>query len=125
MKHERGDEKDGVVGVDGPARAEAFGCEGVTKWVREQNDCQPNPTAKGVDAAGRRYRAVYDAGEVVAWSLLDDNGPALWWTRQGDGGILSRRGGEQYRWTRVVTEPSNQPLREIIPEGFTEGVCSE
>jgi hypothetical protein len=78
-----------------------------------------------VDAAGRRYRVAYEGAELVGWTLLDEDGPAVWWTRQVDGGILSRRGGEQYRWARVVVEPRTQPLRNIVPEGFVEGVCNE
>lgn len=78
-----------------------------------------------VDAEGRRWRAGYE-GEVLArWSLLDAEGPALWWKRQDDGGILSRRGGEQYRWTLIVAEDAAQPLADIVPVDFAEGVCRE
>lgn len=78
-----------------------------------------------VDESGRRWRVSHSEGELVAWSLLDDAGPALWWARDREGGILSRRGGEQYRWKLVVTEASSDPLREIVPAGFAEGTCSE
>ena len=78
-----------------------------------------------VDAGGRRWRASRRGGELVAWSLLDDAGPALWWTRDREGGILSRRGGEQYRWKLVVSEISLEPLRDIVPEGFAEVTCDE
>lgn len=77
------------------------------------------------DEAGRRWRMRYEAGKLTAWSLVTADGPTLWWMRQKDGGILSRRGGEQYRWTGLVVEPSAQPLREIIPAGYIEGVCSD
>ena len=77
------------------------------------------------DEAGRRWRMSYEAGRLTSWSLVNADGPTLWWIRQKDGGILSRRGGEQYRWTTLVVEPSAQPLREIIPEGYAEGACSD
>ncbi|MDH3403835.1 MAG: hypothetical protein OEP45_09495 [Acidobacteriota bacterium] len=76
-----------------------------------------------LDGAGRRWRAVRDGELLVAWTLLDAQGPALWWTRQDDGGILSRRGGGQYRWTLVVAEEATGPLADLVPKGFAEGVC--
>lgn len=78
-----------------------------------------------VDAEGRRWRAGYEGDALARWSLLDAEGPALWWTRQNDGGILSRRGGEQYRWTLIVAEDAARPLADIVPAGFAEGVCDE
>ncbi len=62
-----------------------------------------DPLAEGrddfVDDSGRRWRVSREGEQLVAWSLLDASGPALWWARARDGGILSRRGGEQYRWS--------------------------
>ncbi len=78
-----------------------------------------------VDDEGRRWRAGYREEILDRWALLDGDGPALWWSRQGDGGILSRRGGEQYRWILVVREEGAKPLSEMIPEGFVEGVCGD
>ncbi len=75
------------------------------------------------DAAGGRWRATYDDDEISGWLLSDDKGPAVWWTRQRNGGILSRRGGEQYRWTLIVSEEIRQALRDPVPAGFEEGVC--
>jgi hypothetical protein len=83
------------------------------------------PVEEFEDAAGRRWRLSYEAEELSSWSLVTDDGPTLWWIRQTDGGILSRRGGEQYRWTTLVVEPSTQPIRDIIPDGYAEGVCSD
>jgi hypothetical protein len=76
------------------------------------------------DAAGRLWRRQLADGVLHGWTLFDDGGPALWWTRQADGGILSRRGGEQYRWTEVVVEPAAGQLPDIVPAGFAEGTCS-
>lgn len=78
-----------------------------------------------VDDAGRRWRLSRRGDELVAWSLLDTSGPALWWARDREGGILSRRGGEQYRWSLVVLEPSSTPLGDIVPVGSVEGVCDD
>jgi hypothetical protein len=78
-----------------------------------------------IDSARRRWRVHHDAEVLARWSLFDAEGPVLWWARQGDGGILSRRGGEQYRWTLIVTEDAAHPLADIVPEGFAEGVCGD
>lgn len=78
-----------------------------------------------VDSAGRRWRTKSQEGELVAWSLLDAGGPALWWARDRDGGLLSRRGGVQYRWRLIVREALSEPLANIVPEGSEEGVCGD
>jgi hypothetical protein len=77
------------------------------------------------DAQGRRWGRTLDGETLRAWTLYDAAGPAVWWTRDEEGGILSRRGGEQYRWVEVVAEPAAGPLPDIVPAGFTEGVCSD
>jgi hypothetical protein len=76
-----------------------------------------------VDQRGRRWRAVYRGEDLVSWVLFDDLGASLWWQADREGGILSRRGGEQYRWNLVVSEPSAEPLRDVVPAGFDEGEC--
>lgn len=78
-----------------------------------------------VDPAGRRWRASSDGGKLMAWSLLDGGGPSLWWTRDREGGILSQRGGVQYRWQLIVREASSEPLRDIVPAGFDKGTCGD
>jgi hypothetical protein len=76
-----------------------------------------------VDDAGRRWRASFSGDALESWVLLDDQGPSLWWQADREGGILSRRGGEQYRWSLVVSESSDEPLRDLVPVGFEEGEC--
>jgi len=78
-----------------------------------------------LDTAGRKWKATLEAGVLASWTLSDGEGPSVWWIRQGDGGILSRRGGEQYRWSRIVSEPTDEPLADIVPEGFREGFCGD
>jgi hypothetical protein len=76
------------------------------------------------DAAGSHWRrSVDDGGALRSWTLFDADGPAVWWTRQEGGGILSRRGGEQYRWTLVVAEPAGGAPPGIVPAGFTDTDC--
>ena len=78
-----------------------------------------------VDAEGRQWRQAREDGVLQSWSLLDSDGPALWWSRESDGGILSRRGGEQYRWRLIVREDAVTALGDVVPEGFAEGVCDD
>ena len=78
-----------------------------------------------IDSAGRRWRASHESGVLVSWSLYDEEGPSVWWIRQRGGGILSRRGGQQYRWTKIVSEPTDQPFADVVPEGFAEGSCDD
>ena len=78
-----------------------------------------------VDRGGRRWLASYDGDELTAWTLFDSDGPAVWWSAQKGGGILSQRGGAQYRWVLSVAEVTREPLAEIIPEEFAQGACPE
>lgn len=82
-----------------------------------------NDDAELVDETGRRWRRLEDATGLVSWTLLDEEGPALWWSRDDDGGVLSRRDGEQYRWRLIVREATSGPLESLVPQGYVEGVC--
>lgn len=76
------------------------------------------------DAAGRSWRGSVGAAGLEAWTLERGGEPRVWWTRDGDGGILSHRRGEQFRWRRTVSEPlTSAPVPLAPPEGYREVVC--
>jgi hypothetical protein len=67
-----------------------------------------------LDADGERWSARLAGGEAIAWTLWSRGQPALWWTRESKGGILSHRAGSQIRWRFTLSEPlpgTWQPLR--------------
>lgn len=76
------------------------------------------------DEAGRRWSGRVSDGRVAGWTLHRDGEAWLWWTRDGDGGILSHRRGEQFRWRRAVSEPLAAPPPPLTPpEGYREIAC--
>jgi hypothetical protein len=88
-----------------------------------------DPPAAGSyrDAAGRRWSFALRGGEPASWTLWDDEGPALFWSRQASGGVLSaRREGAQLRWQASQSEPlAAPPAPPRVPPGFAEGGCDE
>jgi hypothetical protein len=59
-----------------------------------------------IDREGRRWTARFVGGELASWTLWDDSSPSLWWLAQGrGGGVLSHRGGSQFRWRETAAEP--------------------
>jgi len=79
------------------------------------------------DAAGRRWSFTLRGGEPASWTLWDDDGPALFWSRQASGGVLSaRREGAQLRWQTSQSEPlAAPPAPPSVPPSFAEGSCDE
>lgn len=58
------------------------------------------------DRSGRRWTARLEAGEILQWTVWENDEPAVWWGLRGEEAILSERAeGIQLRWRRVLTEP--------------------
>jgi hypothetical protein len=59
----------------------------------------------------RRWSWRRSGEQLAAWTLYQNGSPALWWRRDGDGGVLSaRRQRAQLRWQRVLAEPAELPV---------------
>ncbi len=78
-----------------------------------------------IDEADRQWSAAFEGGALRRWTLLRAGEPTLWWTASEGDAILSRRGGEQYRWSRVAREEVSLRLDSPVPDGFEEGVCGD
>ena len=73
---------------------------------------------------GRRWTSRLDAGRPTSWVLWEDSRPALWWSRRGEGGVLSHRQGIQIRWREIVNEPLQSALVDLqIPSGYAPSRC--
>jgi hypothetical protein len=73
---------------------------------------------------GRRWTSRLDGGRPTTWILWEESRPALWWARQGEGGVLSHRQGIQVRWREIVNEPLKSPLVDLqIPSGYAPTEC--
>jgi len=73
---------------------------------------------------GRRWTARLEEGRPMSWILWEGDRPLLWWSRQGQGGVLSHRQGVQYRWREIVSEPLPSPLGDLqIPTGYRALDC--
>ncbi len=87
------------------------------------------PAASGSyrDGFGRRWTFTLRDGEPASWTLWDGERPALAWTRQSGGAVLSaRREGAQLRWQTSRREPLGAPPPPPrVPSGFTSGGCDE
>jgi outer membrane biogenesis lipoprotein LolB len=76
------------------------------------------------DGEGRRWTGRVGERGLAAWTLHRDGEAWVWWTRDGDGGILSHRRGEQFRWRRAVSEPLAVPPPPLAPpDGSREIAC--
>ena len=76
------------------------------------------------DADGRQWSAVVVGEEVESWTLWEGDKPALWWSRQAGGGILSAHEGAQFRWRQTVSEPLTEALAPLeVPPGYESGEC--
>lgn len=76
------------------------------------------------DRDGRRWTSRLDFGRPTSWVLWEESRPALWWSRLGDGGVLSHRQGIQITWREVVDESLQTPLVELqIPTGYGQSEC--
>ncbi|MGB5295696.1 MAG: hypothetical protein WBP34_12140, partial [Thermoanaerobaculia bacterium] len=65
-----------------------------------------------------------DAGRPTSWVLWEESRPALWWSRQGEVGVLSHRQGIQIRWREIVNEPLQSPLVDLqVPSGYESLEC--
>jgi hypothetical protein len=77
------------------------------------------------DARGRRFTYAVDSGRLSAWTLWDEDRPALWWRRAAEESLLSARaGGYQVRWREVAREPlTRPPAGTEPPEGYALERC--
>lgn len=76
------------------------------------------------DGRDRRWSVRVENGLPSSWTLERDDEALVWWTREGEGGILSHRRGEQFRWRRTVSEPlAAPPPRLVAPPAYRETVC--
>lgn len=73
---------------------------------------------------GRRWTSRLEAGRPKSWVLWEDSRPALWWSRRGEGGMVSHRQGIQIRWREIVAEPLQSPVLDLqIPSGYGPSEC--
>ncbi len=78
------------------------------------------------DGSGRRWTVRGSEARAIAWTLWEGGRPLVWWTREGDGGILSHRSGVQVRWRQVTSEPLPGPVAALVPPaGYHETTCDE
>lgn len=68
-----------------------------------------------VDGQERRWTAKLEDGRPLTWTLWSAGEPSLWWLAQPDGGVLSHRGGSQFRWRQTVVEPLAEGLELLEP----------
>ncbi len=89
-------------------------------------EAQPDDQLDLTDRDGRRWTARREQGELASWTLWDDQGePSLWWLAQGrGGGVLSHRGGSQFRWRETASEALS-PGAELLepPAGYSLVNC--
>lgn len=84
----------------------------------------PDGTFSFRDGPGRRWSGRVRDGRLADWALELDGEAWVWWTRDGDGGILSHRRGEQFRWRLTVSEPlAASPPALTPPDGYREIAC--
>ena len=78
-----------------------------------------------VDSAGRRWTARNDEDGLASWTLWDEGEPSLWWLAQGrSGGVLSHRGGSQFRWREGAVEPLAEGAELLEPPaGYSRVDC--
>jgi hypothetical protein len=83
-----------------------------------------------VDDRGREWTVTEDRGEVQHWTLWRDEEPLMWFQRVNDGGLLSHRGGGQFRWRESLREellemPETltrpETVRSVSCDTFTDG----
>ena len=79
------------------------------------------------DTDGRRWTTRSENGTLQAWTLWSDQEvPTVWWRRQATGGILSHRGGGQFRWQVGVSERLTEEIVILeAPAGYRAVSCSE
>ncbi len=77
------------------------------------------------DERGRDWRARFEGGELVSWTLLQDGEPEVYWLRQGELSVLSARHRElQMKWRHSKPQPLAREVASLeIPEGFAPGDC--
>ncbi len=84
----------------------------------------PEPGAEvWTDGGGATWSAEAGDGGPLGWTLYDGDEPVVWWQRTDDGGILSRRTGEQYRWRLAAREAVRAAWPDPVPDGFIRAVC--
>ncbi len=79
-----------------------------------------------LDRQERRWTARMAEGRPLSWTLWSAGEPSLWWLAQPDGGVLSHRGGSQFRWRQSVVEPLGAGLETLEPpDGYPEVDCDD
>jgi len=74
---------------------------------------------------GRRWTSRLATGQPSSWVLWEEDRPVLWWSRQGEGGMVSHRQGIQIKWREIVSEPLLDPVAELqIPSGYQVSECN-
>lgn len=76
------------------------------------------------DGRQRRWSAALKGGEPVSWTLWEGGEPLLWWLRQDRGGVLSHRGGSQFRWRLSVAEPRLGEFVLEAPPDYHHADCA-
>ncbi len=74
------------------------------------------------DERERRWDATLKDGAPAGWSMRDEQGPAVWLTRQDGWAILSdRRQGSQVRWREILREEHKGELAPLeTPANYRE-----
>ncbi len=95
-----------------------------------------NATGEYRDDEGRRWTGSVEDGALRSWTLWQAGEPWVWWRPlEGDGGVLSHRGGSQFRWVRVAEESLSLEGGETdaesdsesgrVPAGYRELDCED
>lgn len=78
------------------------------------------------DHSGRKWSVRGAGDDPDAWTLWGSERPEIWWTRNGEIGILSRRNGTQIRWKMTSLEALSTRIRSIeIPETYAWRACDD
>jgi hypothetical protein len=79
-----------------------------------------------VDSLGRQWSVLRDERELLGWTLWKGETPLLWFQHLEEGGILSHRGGGQFRWRETLKEAlGGIPAPLSQPKGLRTVSCEE
>lgn len=68
------------------------------------------------DRRDRRWTVRGAPARPESWTVWESEEPWLWWRRhESDGGVLSHRGGSQFRWKLVAKEARSGVFETVEP----------
>lgn len=82
---------------------------------RLPGDLKPGDDGDYRDVEGRVWRVNTTGAELSGWTLLEEEEPWVWWSREASGnGVLSHRTGTQLRWRLVAIEPMSGEIQGLV-----------